>query len=175
MRSLVSAEFLRLFFKSRCGACSLWGERGLCPACLSRFERIRERACPNCLRMGCECEDYPPPYRRLLAHGYYSGGLRDSIRRFKFHARPDLALDFGELLASFEVPDGIVVPVPLAPERLAKRGYNQSELLAKVFSKKKRLPCRNLLRRRIETLPQFSLRKRERWENLAQAFEVTGS
>ncbi|HBN10012.1 MAG TPA: hypothetical protein DD435_15680 [Cyanobacteria bacterium UBA8530] len=171
-RSLFSAKFLRFFFKSRCGACSHWGESGLCPFCLSRFERMKEEACPTCLRKSCECVEHPPSYARLLALGYYRGALRDSIRRFKFHGRADLALDFGALLASFEVPDGIVVPVPLAPDRLAKRGYNQSELLARVFAQKKGLPFRNLLRRRIETLPQFSLRKRERWENLSDAFEI---
>lgn len=55
---------------------------------------------------------------------------------FKYHNRPEIAVNFGRMMAQellgtdfFEGID-CMVPVPLSPQRMKQRGYNQSERLA---------------------------------------------
>jgi ComF family protein len=74
----------------------------------------------------------------------------------------------------------IVVPVPLFPSKLRQRGYNQSELLAKVALAELhrtrpgwRLRLQSeILRRRRDTRSQFALNPTSRYWNVKGAFEV---
>lgn len=64
-----------------------------------------------------------------------------------------------------------VVPVPLFPQRLRKRGFNQSELLARAFADKLKLPLDvSCLMRGRDTGSQTKLGRTERLENLKDAF-----
>lgn len=107
----------------------------------------------------------------MLAFG---GAVADAIRRFKFHGRSDLVARFAALLVP-RVPDGIdlLVPVPLHPNRLAERGYNQAVLLARPVARARTiaLAARALARTR-DTPMQSSLDRSARQVNLAQAFAV---
>ncbi len=71
-------------------------------------------------------------------------------------------------------PDGgILVPVPLGPKRLRRRGYNQAERLAQALGGRWRLAVRpNLLRRTRETVTQTALKPAARTANVAGAFEA---
>ena len=71
-----------------------------------------------------------------------------------------------------ESPD-IVLPVPLHPKRLKERGFNQSGLLAKEFSRMQGLPVSfDLLIRKNWTEPQTRLNRKERLENVKGAFSL---
>ena len=55
---------------------------------------------------------------------------------FKYHNRPEIAVNFGRMMAQelqgtdfFEGID-CMVPVPLSPQRMKQRGYNQSTMIA---------------------------------------------
>lgn len=63
-----------------------------------------------------------------------------------------------------------LVPIPLHPKRLKKRGYNHAELLAKGLSEKLNLPMIEILQRTKETKSQFGLTLKERKENIQNAF-----
>ena len=68
-------------------------------------------------------------------------------------------------------PPDLVVPVPLHPKRLQERGFNQSGLLAKEFSRRLGLPISfDLLVRKKWTQPQTRLNRKERLENVKGAF-----
>ena len=66
----------------------------------------------------------------------------------------------------------IIVPIPLSSAKLRKRGYNQSEILAKNLAKRFKLPVENLLKRVKETKPQYGLKKEERKKNMEGAFGI---
>lgn len=66
----------------------------------------------------------------------------------------------------------IFVPIPLYSSKLRKRGYNQSEILAKELSKKFGFSTQNLIKRTRDTKTQFKLKKEEREENMKEAFEI---
>jgi ComF family protein len=64
-----------------------------------------------------------------------------------------------------------VVPVPLHPARLADRGYNQAELLARPLSLTLKLPCLpGAVRRLTQEQPQVALDAMARRRNVAGAF-----
>ena len=66
----------------------------------------------------------------------------------------------------------VLVPIPLYSERLRKRGYNHSKLLAEELAKSLNLKLINGLRRIRGTKSQFGLKLKERKENLKDTFEV---
>jgi ComF family protein len=66
-----------------------------------------------------------------------------------------------------------LIPIPLAPQRLRQRGYNQSELLARALARKWRIPVvLDLLIRTRETPTQTALTPGTRLANVAGAFAV---
>jgi len=68
------------------------------------------------------------------------------------------------------------VPVPLHVQRLAQRGYNQSELLARLLSQRTGIPldCASLTRVR-NTRPQVGLSAAERRSNILASFHADSS
>jgi predicted amidophosphoribosyltransferase len=65
--------------------------------------------------------------------------------------------------------------VPLHPQRLKTRGYNQSELLARELTRSLRLrPPSAHLRRTLDTPPQVGLDRLRRQRNVARAFRWEG-
>ncbi|MEW8195950.1 MAG: phosphoribosyltransferase family protein [Candidatus Thiodiazotropha sp.] len=71
-----------------------------------------------------------------------------------------------------ERPD-VLVPVPLHPLRLRKRGFNQSVEITRVVARQCRLPFDwRLCRRTKETKTQSELNEEERRRNISNAFQV---
>ena len=78
----------------------------------------------------------PPPFEHTVCAADYAFPWDALIAAFKFHGRVELAAALAERLlaavrASAAPPPQLVVPVPLAPARLAERGYNQAWELAR--------------------------------------------
>jgi ComF family protein len=70
-------------------------------------------------------------------------------------------------------PVDLVVPVALHPAREHERGYNQSTLLARQFSRQLNLPLReDALARTRDTRPQVGLTRGERRRNVSGAFQA---
>jgi len=68
----------------------------------------------------------------------------------------------------------IILPVPLHPKKQKKRGYNQSEWIAKGISESLKKPVSvDNLRRNLHTSTQTRKNRYERWENVDNIFEVT--
>lgn len=72
----------------------------------------------------------------------------------------------------FGVAAGLV-PVPLARQRLAERGFNQAELLAREAAALTGLPMLPVLQKIRETPPQTGLSRRQRQANLSGAFALS--
>lgn len=112
---------------------------------------------------------------------YYQkkSGYDDLIHRFKYGGKASLSLAlgrwFGEELKHsgwYEEID-IILPVPLHPFRKIKRGYNQSEYIARGIGKSldKKVRTNNLIRKR-HNRSQTHHRSTERWDNVAGIFGV---
>lgn len=167
------------------GLCLLCGAStpgtDLCPAC-RRDLPWNHQACECCAlplaspqpRCGA-CLADPPPYRcRALFR--YDFPLDRLLADLKYHGRLPPARALGELLAAHIEPPSastLLLPVPLHPERLRERGYNQAAELARPLEKKWGLPLEHRLVRRVKaTSMQKGLTAEERARNLRQAFVV---
>ena len=101
------------------------------------------------------------------------------VNDFKFSGAEHLTADFADALevAFRKKHDAcavdLVVPVPLHPRRLSRRGYNQSALLAAAFAERiGRLCDETSLVRIRDTAHQSRLSGDERRKNLKGAFKV---
>jgi len=112
---------------------------------------------------------------RVVAPFYYEGPLATAIQKFKYNKQTYLADFFVELigddLASIEVD--LVIAIPLHPNRLRSREFNQSLLLARKIADLIACPYLiDALIRTRETRPQVGLSRKEREENVKGAFHV---
>lgn len=178
-------------------ACLLCSERlpagtpatAFCPTCAAGMPQPAPACCPLCAvahrtpvpsRHHCEeCLRQPPPFVRVLAVGPYAGTLKEAVQAFKYRGQLPLERPLGELLTTSVRAGGgrhpdLVVPVPLYPQRLRERGYNQSLLLARRLAAQLAVPVEaRLLRRTRATAPQQGLDATARSSNLHGAFAVT--
>ncbi len=70
----------------------------------------------------------------------------------------------------------IIFPVPLHPKKQKKRGYNQSEWIAKGISETLNKPLSvHHLKRNLHTSTQTKKNRFERWKNVENIFEVSKS
>ena len=181
------------FFPPRCPFCGE-NRQDQAPAevCSSCFRQIRKTAHPRCPRCGMgftsdfgedhlcsDCLTGPGYFTKARALVHYEGIMPEIISRFKYRGDTRLAKSLGDLLAGYEDADFsfrdylLVVPVPLHPRRLRRRGFNQSLLLARRLSRRYSLPLDFTALRRIRpTAPQTELSAAERRKNIRDAFAV---
>ena len=144
-----------------------------CMCCGHPFEGIIEgdRACPH-------CDELHPAFGRAVCAFRARGPARAIIHRIKYGRSPFLIDDLAAVALSDELfrrhlAGSILVPVPLHPNRLRHRGYNQAERLGDFLAT--RIPgCESvgLLRKTEETESQTRLGRAERRQNVAGAFVV---
>lgn len=159
--------------------------RGICPDCESGLKRIQS---PFCLKCGkpllseeelcSDCKSLEHRFiqgRSLFAYGDMAG----CIYRFKYRGRQEYAAWLGKAMAEafadyvrWISPDALI-PVPLHEKRLAARGYNQAALLAEEIGKALHIPVYDkLVVREKNTMPQKTLNRVERQNNLKKAFKI---
>lgn len=155
----------------------------MCSACEQDYfprSRIRCTRCALPLQPQSEgicgrCLSDPPHFDATTALADYAPPVAGMVMALKFSARLDLAQVFGRMLAR-RVPQtgAATVAVPLAYERKAERGFNQSQLIARAFCAAHGTEPASLLRRTRHTPPQQSLKFEARRKNIRDAFAVTG-
>lgn len=77
------------------------------------------------------------------------------------------------LIKKYFPPNSLLVPIPLFLKKKKRRGFNQAEEIGKIISEKIKIPLiiDNLIRIK-NTLPQAKLNKKQRQENIKNAFAV---
>jgi ComF family protein len=135
------SEFL---FPEKCPACDAitGGRLGMCESCAASLYPLGG-ACPRCalpqegVGVICRrCVKLPPPFSRVIAPWRFGGEVAIALRRLKFGGpagagRLELARPLASLLRAAWPPEGdVVVPVPLHPRRLRRRGFGQAQVLA---------------------------------------------
>lgn len=123
-----------------------------------------------------------------IVHGssfifYAKGSIwQDMVHRFKYGDMWRTSIIMGrwygaELKASGLYDDiDVIVPVPLHPIKLLKRGYNQSTYLAEGIAQTLGVTVDTRSVRRIRNNPSQARRgARDRWDNVDNIFTVTNS
>ncbi|HVL58561.1 MAG TPA: ComF family protein [Burkholderiaceae bacterium] len=175
-----------------CGACLLalpGGGRRRCPVCARPHAPGWHDGEPHPVCTACRVE--PPPFDATLAAADYAPPLDRVITALKFGRQVGLARCLGGLLltrwagAGEEPALDCLIPIPLAPERLAQRGFNQAAEIARSLERQARWRAPSEIRppfpplwmhamRRVRDTPrQSSLGLDHRRENLRGCFACT--
>lgn len=127
----------------------------------------------------------PPRFHRTFAPLSYGYPVDRLLLGLKFGRRMHLARALAQSIAEgvrsqlrqglVEMPEALV-PVPLHPRRLAKRGFNQAEEIARFIGREIGLPVLPGLCRRVRhTRMQSRLSDEDRQGNVADAFACSES
>ncbi|HEX2603997.1 MAG TPA: ComF family protein [Oxalicibacterium sp.] len=175
---------------SSCVLCGIAGPDNLCTPCHRRyFSRERPR-CSQCgLPLGdsdpgtgrCgECLQNDRSFDATVVVADYAAPVDHLVLALKFGSQLALAPLFGHLLRDAmlqyrgsALPD-MLIPVPLGAARLAERGFNQAQEIAKALARAIAVPlAADLLERTRDTLTQSTLPLNQRQGNVRNAFVVT--
>lgn len=116
---------------------------------------------------------------RVVALGAFESELRRCVLALKYANRRDIADHIAAIFAcKIAVLGDMLVPVPLHPSRLERRGYNQAGVLAAALAQQWSAQdragilslCPNALRRVKPTAPQSGLDLDKRRGNIEDAF-----
>lgn len=181
-------KIVNVVYPRRCALCDEAldaKEQGICAVCKKKTVFIKPPMCFRCGRPVDKYDEYCVECAKEK-HFFESGRIAlsyrqvgESIYRFKYMNRTEYASFYAETMAHcmsqwLEVvkPDGLI-PVPLHKNRQKKRGYNQSELLARELSKRIQVPVFNdVILRKKDTIPQKKCDKNQRIINMKKAFIV---
>jgi ComF family protein len=174
-------NLLDLIFPKQCIVCKKEGVY-LCEDCLSMIninpfkyclcEKIRkEDKCENCKN-------------RSLDKIYSASSLNDkivrlAIHKFKYSHIKELSVPFAFLIlrhlqiVKCQIDDFILMPIPLSDKKKKKRGFNQSEEIAKVISEATKIENDfNCIIKIKDNKSQTELTKKERFENVKNTFKI---
>ena len=111
------------------------------------------------------------------AVGLYEGALRETVLLLK--RQPHISSHVAELLVAAARREPLntstrIIPVPLHPERMRSRGFNQASVVAQALSKSLSLPVDEVSLRRVSSSEKYraGLDARGRLETVSGAFEV---
>jgi ComF family protein len=153
-----------------CAICNHWpsasfeGVSGVCKSCLRLHARAPQFITPAGLDDCIAAVDFDAPWSSLIA-------------RYKFTPEPGLARLLAKVLLRDErvgavlAQTDVLIPIPLAAERLAQRGFNQALEIAKHLSPFKAIDTTSLYRTR-DTEPQRTLNRENRMSNMQGAFAL---
>jgi ComF family protein len=185
MKGLLSniwQDFWFLFYPKICESCGQslrQQETILCTSCLVKlprtgFHKDKESELAQVFWGRIEIE-----HITSLMHFVKGSTYRKLIHKLKYQKRPDIGVFLGKELGSelhvsglFDDVDSIV-PVPLHPDRYKTRGYNQAEKIGEGLSETLKVPMdATNFYRAVATTTQTKKGRFDRWENVAEVFQV---
>lgn len=182
---------LDVLFPKKCVGCNKEGSF-LCQDCIGNIMQT-DLVCPNCDRLAMGGQTHPICKDKFSLNGLWSLGvylspLKQAIQTLKYKRVQELA----EILTNITIEywakyqpfvlDQIkksngegwaVVPIPLHWWKRNDRGFNQSNLIGQLLSKRLGLDYSEALKRTRYTKPQVKLKGSQRRQNIKNAFEIT--
>jgi len=146
-------------------------EKDLCLICSKPLQDKNKERCLDCRKRVHFFEEGK-------ALWVYEDQVKEALKAFKYHNRREVGVLFAKAMARhyneyIEWSVDMVVPVPLHPKKLRKRGFSQTALLGKTFCRE--TDCimnQSALTRVIHTEPQEGLTDKDRIRNVIEAFEA---
>jgi len=178
------AALLDLFFPQRCAGCRSRASDVLCGGCAENLPLLEPPLCARCgmpasfevpACSGCRGVDLW--FEGFRAPLRYEGVGREAVHALKYGGHAGVAERLAAPLLARVLPEGrfdVVVPVPLHPSRLRRRGYNQAALLARALAGRIGVPFSDKLKAVRRTRDQVELTAAGRRENVRGAFEARG-
>ncbi|MDP3710379.1 MAG: ComF family protein [bacterium] len=182
----IKAILLDLLFPCFCMGCKKEGSF-LCQHCRSLLKTIPP-TCFVCHKLswpsGRTCDSCRPKtaiYAFLSPFSYGDEAIKELIHHLKYNRVRGLAEILADLLKDYLqkykiwLPkEALLIPIPLHKTRQRERGFNQTELIAKVFTSETSLIlAKDVLIKTKPTKSQIELSSEERRKNLSGVFTVS--
>lgn len=163
------------------------GNIGLCAACLNDLPWHDTPHCPQCAlpsngEICGNCLKNPPFFDKTQAVLRYDFPADALIQGLKYRHSLHLAATFSHLLLnhllhqpSVDLPAvDLIIPMPMHPQRLKERGFNQALEIARLLAKDLHIPLdyQSCIRTKY-TPPQASLPLKERVKNMRGVFDCS--
>lgn len=184
MKSII-ADFISLFYPVYCFACGkslVKNEECICSQCLIKLPKTNFHL----------ITENPLSYQFLgkvhieaaTACFYFKKGstIQHLVHQLKYKGQKEIGYYFGYLMGLdlmeneiFKSID-VIIPIPLHVNKIKKRGYNQSEIIAEGIQKilLKPMDLYSFIRF-VETETQTKRTQYNRWENTHDIFQVVNS
>jgi ComF family protein len=177
----LTGEILGALLPASCLLCGADSDKNLlCAPCAGDLPELPTARCPLCAELTTHgercgaCLREPPHFDATLALFQYDFPADRLVHALKYGHQLAVANWSGQQLAellrnaNFEA----ILPLPLHPDRLRERGFNQSAEIAKVLGNCLNFPVdRGSLLRTRATPPQAALAHKDRYKNVRGAFE----
>lgn len=157
-------------FPPVCAICGELNKEYLCEECKNDLNKISKVTIDKYNNRNFSNHIYMFKYKELV---------REKLIEYKFNNQPYYYKTFAKIfIKNKKMYDilktyDIIIPVPLNNIRKRQRGYNQTELIAKELVKSfKNLEYMNILIKTKNTVPQSTLNKQQRQENLKNAYKL---
>ena len=153
----------------------------VCQACMDDLPRLMS-PCRTCaipldglgIAQCTPCITHPPFIDRVLTAYSFNDALRFILHQFKYQEGLYLTAFIAHLMQQarpIHYPTQCLIPVPMHPNKIRLRGYNQALLLAKKLGRQLNIPVDSAsCVKVIDTPHQAGLTARMRAKNLAHAF-----
>lgn len=173
----------KIIYPQRCAYCGkvVSADELMCDECCDNLPRIAGEICVRCGRekVQCSCKKAEKFYSGIVAPFYFSGNVRKGVHAFKFRNCPDNAEAYANEMSDTvkkrysHIRFDYITEVPVSPESLKERGYNQCTLIAKHIGEQTGIEFKsNVLVKIYKTNKQHGLKLYMRKGNLSGAFEV---
>ncbi|PVX52201.1 ComF family protein [Balneicella halophila] len=173
--------FTHLFFPDVCLTCShplLYGERTVCYRCISRLEPSRYNEYFDNEITHVFDGQVQIQYAFAGFHYHKEGLLQRLIFQLKYHHHKEIGVILGREIG-YRLKDTVfenvdyLIPVPLHLKKKRKRGYNQSEHIARGIGEGlEKEVLTDVLIRKVHGVSQTRKSRMERFENMEKTFAV---
>jgi ComF family protein len=177
---VIFRDFISLFYPDYCLGCSnslVSGERLICTRCILQMPQTSYHLNQENPLKSRLSGRLPVLYALAFFKFSKSGRIQQVLHALKYKNHPDVGVLLGKVYGQRLKETGcrfdLIVPVPLHPSRLRKRGYNQSGKFAEGLSEGLGIPySEKVLGRTVKTVTQTNKTKLKRWENVSEVFRI---
>ena len=163
-------NILELIYPNVCGICEEICKESLCKKCAIEMRKYEINLINKHKKM----------YFNESMHIFkYNEMIRQRLIEYKFQDKSYMYKTFAKIIlknkkvCDFLEKYDIIIPVPIHKKRRLKRGYNQTELIAKEICKNISLELKTgVLIKQKNIKAQSELNKNERKQNIKNAFEI---
>jgi ComF family protein len=163
-------EFLSIFINIPCALCQRPASATICNYCQQQLKSCQ-----------LQQQKLGRGHLPVLAWGKYEGTLKRAIASMKYNHLPEIGCLLGQWLGEswLNAVTGvnkaqiIVVPIPLHPEKLQQRGFNQAEKIAAGFCQVTDYNLQPKLLKKVKnSQAMFNLNPNQRVANISNAFII---